>query len=99
MKTIVMLTAFAGAVALSACAPGQPTPSTPSVEPTPVTCKAGDYQEYVGRNRSTIPAEAPRGRIFRVLCSTCAATMDYRDNRVTFTYDDKTNVVTRVSCG
>ncbi len=61
-------------------------------------CKAGDYQEYVGRNRSTIPT-APAGRIFRVLCSSCAATMDYRDNRVTFTYDDTTNVVTRVSCG
>ncbi|MFK0299467.1 hemolysin [Brevundimonas sp. NPDC090276] len=98
MKTIVMLAAFAGAVALSACAPSQPTPSTPSIEPTPVTCKAGDYQEYVGRNRSTIPA-APAGRIFRVLCSSCAATMDYRDNRVTFTYDDKTDLVTRVSCG
>ena len=52
----------------------------------------------MGRNRSTIPT-APEGRIFRVLCSSCAATMDYRENRVTFTYDDKTNVVTRVSCG
>lgn len=97
MKTMLMLTAFAGAVALSACAPSQE--SAPGVEPTPVACKAGDYQEYVGRNRSTIPSDAPRGRIFRVLCSSCAATMDYRDNRVTFTYDDKTNVVTRVSCG
>ena len=97
MKTIVMLTAFAGAVGLSACAPSQTTP-TPSVEATPVACKASDYQEYVGRNRSTIPT-APAGRIFRTLCSTCAATMDYRENRVTFTYDDKTDVVTRVSCG
>ena len=97
MKTILMLTAFAGAVALSACAPTQD--GVTSAEPTPVACKAGDYQEYVGRNRSTIPADAPRGRIFRVLCSSCAATMDYRDNRVNFTYDDKTNVVTRVSCG
>lgn len=95
MKTILMLTAFAGAVALSACAPSM---IAPGGEPTPVMCKAGDYQEYVGRNRSTIP-EAPAGRIFRVLCSSCAATMDYRDNRVTFTYDDTTNVVTRVSCG
>ena len=98
MKTILMLTAFAGAVALSACAPTQDAATTPGAEPTPVACKAGDYQEYVGRNRSTIPA-APAGRIFRVLCSSCAATMDYRDNRVTFTYDDTTNVVTRVSCG
>ena len=97
MKTILMLTAFASAVALSACAPTQD--SAPGGEPTPVACKAGDYQEYVGRNRSTIPADAPRGRIFRVMCSSCAATMDYRDNRVNFTYDDKTNVVTRVSCG
>ncbi|PQZ80592.1 MULTISPECIES: hemolysin [unclassified Brevundimonas] len=97
MKTMLMLTAFAGAVALSACAPNQE--SAPGVEPTPVACKASDYQEYVGRNRSTIPADAPRGRIFRVLCSSCAATMDYRENRVTFTYDDQTNVVTRVSCG
>ena len=63
MKTILMLTAFAGAVALSACAPSMtPTPSTPSVEPTPVTCKAGDYQEYVGRNRSTIPAAPANAR-------------------------------------
>ena len=96
MKTMLMLTAFAGAVALSACAPSQE--SAPGVEPTPVACKASDYQEYVGRNRSTIPT-APAGRIFRVLCSSCAATMDYRDNRVSFTYDDKTDIVTRVSCG
>ena len=99
MKTIVMLTALAGAVALSACAPAQEAGSASGGEATPVACKAGDYQEYVGRNRSTIPADAPRGRIFRVLCSSCAATMDYRENRVTFTYDDKTNLVTRVSCG
>lgn len=101
MKTMLMLmlmlTAFAGAVALSACAPTQE--AAPGAEATPVTCKASDYQEYVGRNRSTIPADAPRGRIFRVLCSSCAATMDFRDNRVNFTYDDKTNVVMRVSCG
>jgi hypothetical protein len=97
MKTILMLTAFAGAVALSACAPTHEAGG--SGEPTPVACKASDYQEYVGRNRSTIPADAPRGRIFRVLCSSCAATMDFRDNRVNFTYDDKTNIVTRVSCG
>lgn len=99
MKTMLLLTAFAGAVALSACAPTQEAMPAPGGEATPVACKAGDYQEYVGRNRSAIPADAPAGRIFRVLCSSCAATMDFRDNRVNFTYDDKTNVVTRVSCG
>lgn len=100
MKTILTLSAAAGFLALAACAPtqgGGATP-TPGGEAAPVACKASDYQEYVGRNRSTIPT-APQGRIFRVLCSSCAATMDYRENRVTFTYDDKTNLVTRVSCG
>ena len=97
MKTMLMMTAFASVIALSACAPTQDGAS--GAEPTPVACKAGDYQDYVGRHRSTIPADAPRGRIFRVLCSSCAATMDYRAERVNFTYDDKTEIVTRVSCG
>lgn len=100
MKSFLTLTAAAGFLALAACAPTQGGGATaPGGEATPVACKASDYQEYVGRNRSTIPADAPRGRIFRVLCSSCAATMDYRENRVTFTYDDKTEIVTRVSCG
>lgn len=100
MKTILTLSAAVGFLALAACAPTQGGGATPAPggEATPVACKASDYQEYVGRNRSTIPT-APQGRIFRVLCSSCAATMDYRDNRVTFTYDDKTDIVTRVSCG
>ena len=98
MKTTLMLTAFLGAMALAACAPTQNATPAPGAEATPVACKAGDYQEYVGRNRSTIPA-APAGRIFRTLCSSCAATMDFRDNLVNFTYDDKTSIVTRVSCG
>ncbi|MET4683427.1 hemolysin [Brevundimonas faecalis] len=98
MKITLMLAVFGAALALSACAPTQEAAPAPGGEATPVACKASDYQEYVGRNRSTIPT-APAGRIFRVLCSSCGATMDYRDNRVNFTYDDSTNLVTRVSCG
>lgn len=99
MKTALALMAF-GALSLAACAPTQDasTPPTDGAQPTPIACQPGDYQEYVGRNRSTIPA-APAGRSFRILCSTCAATMDYRFDRVTFTYDDTSNLVTRVSCG
>lgn len=103
MKSILTLSAAAGFLVLGACAPVQgggaaAGGAAAGGEASPVACKTGDYQDHVGRNRSTIPA-APQGRIFRVLCSSCAATMDYRDNRVTFTYDDKTEVVTRVSCG
>ena len=44
MKTMLLLTAFAGAVALSACAPTQEAAPAPGGEATPVACKAGDYQ-------------------------------------------------------
>jgi len=99
MKTALTLMAF-GALSLAACAPTPDVsnPHTDGAQPTPIACQPSDYQEYVGRNRSTIPA-APAGRSFRILCSTCAATMDYRFDRVTFTYDDTSNLVTRVACG
>ena len=60
-------------------------------------CKASDWQSYVGKPRQSLPA-APQGMRFRVLCSTCPATMDYISSRVTFVYDDK-DVITRASCG
>jgi len=42
---------------------------------------------------------APAGQTFRVLCTTCAATMDYRENRVNFVYDEATGVIREVKCG
>ncbi len=42
--------------------------------------------------------QAPQGLVFRQACSTCAVTMDYRSDRVTFTYDDN-GIITRASCG
>ena len=99
MKTIVSTLLAAGALALSACAPTQSAaPPTGGAEGGFKACKVADYQNYVGRNRSTIPT-APAGQTFRVLCTTCAATMDYRENRVTFVYDQSTDIVREVKCG
>ena len=98
MKIIVSTLMAASALAVSACAPVQTAEPSPGSDAAFKACKVSDYQSYVGRNRSAIPT-APAGQTFRVLCTTCAATMDYRENRVTFTYDDKTDLVTRVSCG
>ncbi|MBA4806177.1 hemolysin [Brevundimonas sp.] len=101
MKTAFILTSLmAAGLALSACAPTE----TPGTGPMPggdaafKACKVEDYQSYVGRNRSTIPT-APEGQSFRVLCTTCAATMDYRENRVNFVYDEATGVIQQVKCG
>ncbi|WP_312598968.1 hemolysin [Brevundimonas sp.] len=99
MKIIVSTLLAAGALALSACAPTQTTtPPTSGSEPAFKACKVEDYQSYVGRNRSTIPS-APTGQTFRILCTTCPATMDYRENRVNFVFDEATNIVKDVKCG
>lgn len=98
MKTLPIL---AVALALSACAnaPVASPASPPDGDQQAFRpCKVEEYQAYVGRQRSEIPA-APAGAIFRVLCTTCPATMDYRENRVSFAYDEASGVVERVSCG
>ena len=101
MKTTLILSALAAAgVALSACAPAE-TPvaiRTPGADGAFKACKVDDYLAYVGRNRSTVPS-APDGQTFRVLCSSCAATMDYRENRVNFVYDEASGVIQQVKCG
>lgn len=99
MKTLSSL-ALAALIGLGACtSAGQSGSGDMNVvdQGGPGQCKASDWQSYVGKPRQSLPA-APQGMTFRVLCSTCAATMDYRANRVSFTYDDK-DVITRASCG
>ena len=98
MKIIVSTLLAAGALALSACAPVQTAEPAPVSDTAFKACKVSDYQSYVGRNRSTIPT-APAGQTFRMLCTTCAATMDSRENRVNFVYDEATNIVREVKCG
>ncbi|WP_307365123.1 hemolysin [Brevundimonas sp. SORGH_AS_0993] len=98
MKTTLSMLACAGALTLSACAPTQSIETPPGRETAYKICEVEDYQSYVGRNRSAAPA-APAGQIFRFLCTTCAATMDYRENRVNFVYDEGTGVIREVKCG
>jgi hypothetical protein len=100
MKTAFILSSLmAAGLVLSACAPTDtPVIRTPGDDAAFKACKVEDYQAYVGRNRSTVPS-APEGQTFRVLCATCAATMDYRENRVNFVYDDASGVIQQVKCG
>lgn len=101
MKTAFVLSSLmAAGLALASCAPTEAhvVIRTPGAEGAFKPCKVEDYQAYVGRNRSTVPS-APDGQTFRVLCTTCAATMDYRENRVNFVYDEASGVIQQVKCG
>jgi len=95
IKVVSALTALPF-IALAACAPIEKDVVI-RTEGGPVQCVASDWQPYVGKARTELP-QAPQGLVFRVLCNTCAATMDYRSDRVTFSYDDA-GVITRANCG
>jgi hypothetical protein len=73
--------------------------ATPAPAPRPSdSCGAGPLQYLVGRPRTDIPVPVnPSKR--RVVCSTCAMTMDYIPDRQTITYDTQTGRVTSVRCG
>lgn len=105
MKKIMML--GAALIALSGCVsePSAPPPAPPPPRPAPPPlvdandkCGAAAAQGFVGRSRSEIPVPV-RPDKQRVLCTTCVATMDFREDRLNFFYDADTGIVTRVTCG
>lgn len=63
----------------------------------PDSCGAAALQSFVGKPKAKLPVNLPQGA--RVLCSTCAATMDYNPSRLDVIYDTETGVVTKVKCG
>ncbi|WP_420470981.1 I78 family peptidase inhibitor [Brevundimonas sp. FT23042] len=97
MRTLMLSLAAAGL--LSACAPmnaGDPAPTLP--DDGLMACKADQYQRYVGRNRSELPA-TPAGETWRVTCTSCPVTMDYNPGRLNILYDEATGVIRQVKCG
>lgn len=97
MKTALALSIACAALASCAATPPHETPSAPASE-TADQCRAADYQNLIGRNRSEIP-ERPAGATWRVTCSTCAVTMDWRPDRLNIVYDQETGVIREVKCG
>jgi len=74
-----------------------PPSSTPAPRPTKDQCGAADLQYLVGRPETEIPvAVDPTHR--RVVCTTCPMTRDYRLDRQTILFNEKTHLVTSVAC-
>lgn len=97
MKSILTLAA-AGLLIASCASSTDPTPAPDAPDESLAQCKADRYQQYIGRNRSELPAK-PADANWRVVCSTCAMTMDFHEERMNVVYDQNTNVITRVFCG
>jgi hypothetical protein len=74
-----------------------PPPATPEVSPAADQCGATALQYLVGKPETEIPiAIDPTHR--RVVCTTCPMTRDYRLDRQTILFDEKTQLVTSVAC-
>ena len=91
MRAILIL----GAIVVAACTPM--TPPSPA-EPGENACRASEYQHLVGQNRSAIPA-TPAGQTWRVTCTDCPVTMDYRGDRLNIFFDQASGRVEQVRCG
>ena len=97
MKTQLLSLAAAGLLA-AACAPMEPGEAPPPPGDGASQCKADQYQGFVGRNRSELPAR-PAGETWRVTCTTCPVTMDYSPSRLNILYDQSTGIIREVKCG
>ena len=91
-----------------------PPPSTPTAPPAialpakpPASslsdaskdqCGLKDAQAYVGKPRTSLPAPVDPSR-WRVACTTCPVTMDYRPDRLNILFNADTGIVQEVKCG
>ncbi|MGQ3040898.1 MAG: hemolysin [Brevundimonas sp.] len=92
------LIAAAAMAALAACAPVETAEAPMPGATGPKVCRAENYQRFIGKPRAELPT-MPADESWRVLCSTCAATMDYREDRLTIVFDTNSQLIQSARCG
>jgi hypothetical protein len=113
MKRLVVVGLALFLVSCSSGAPTpapMPAPTTPTAPPaialpaTPLAtsdkdqCGLKDAQAFVGKKRTDLPAPVDPSR-WRVACTTCPVTMDYRPDRLNILFNPDTGVIQQVKCG
>ena len=88
-----------GLLGLSACgsSPRPPAPP-PAADAVADTCGAKGLQSLIGRPRTEVPPAQP-SKAQRVICTTCAMTMDYNPERLNVFFDAATGRIKEVRCG
>lgn len=86
-----------------------PPPTTPTAPPAVALppspppaekdeCGLKEARAFVGKPRTSLPAPVDPSR-WRVACTTCPVTMDYRADRLNILFNADTGVVQDVKCG
>jgi hypothetical protein len=73
-------------------------PAKPPVDAARDQCGLKDAQAFVGKPRTSLPAPVDPSR-WRVACTTCPVTMDYRADRLNILFNADTGIVQDVKCG
>jgi len=94
MKPVLSVTGLFAATILAACAPTATVPIDPNA---PVQCDAEAAKSLIGSHVGAVDF-AP-GSSVRIVCTTCAATFDYRPDRLNVRFDETTGIIERVDCG
>jgi len=81
------------AVGLAAGCAQTPVAETPS----PARCDAAASQSLIGSHVGAV--SFARGANVRIVCTTCAATMDYDPERLNLRFDEATGIIKSVDCG
>lgn len=96
---LYLLTIAAGAAALSGCATTSPGPGGPGEE---AVCNAEPAQRFVGEKADVAHGltiqQVTGASLLRWAPPRSALTMDFRQERVTISYDDAMNI-TMITCG
>lgn len=114
MKRIVSILALGLVLASCSSAPEPappPPPTTPTAPPAialpakpPASdaekdqCGLKDAQAFIGKPRTSLPAPVDPSR-WRVACTTCPVTMDFRADRLNILFNADTGIVQDVKCG
>ena len=115
MKRVMVALGAGLALALASCSsapepappppPETPTappvialPAKPAAESEKDQCGLKDAQAFIGKPRTSLPAPVDPSR-WRVACTTCPVTMDYRADRLNILFNADTGVVQQVKCG
>ncbi len=77
---------------MAACAqPPAPQPDGPK------RCDAAAAQSLIGSHMGAVDFAA--GANVRFVCTTCASTRDYREDRLNIRFDEATGIIRSVDCG
>jgi hypothetical protein len=87
--------AFAAALAVFGGVSAAPTSARATSRDILAPCRGKGLASYVGRAYADLQRIRPDARY---VCSTCPMTMDFRRDRLTVTYDEKTKRVTQLRC-